>query len=92
MLENYRVAQDGFEVSLAHMQTYAFYCLLLVGGIVFSQLRGWRPDPNAGWLRNRFIPSLSVALFYCLLSFFDGPQRHVALEDHFAFLFKVLGV
>lgn len=92
MLENYRVAQDGFAVSLAHMQTYAFYCLLLVAGIVFSQLRGWRPDPNAGWLRNRFIPSLSVALFYCLLSFFDGPQRHVALEDHFAFLFKVLGV
>jgi hypothetical protein len=92
MLENYRVAQDGFGVSLAHMQTYAFYCLLLVGGIVFSQLRGWRPDPQAGWLRNRFLPSLSVALFYCLLSFFDGPQRHVALEEHFAFLFKVLGV
>jgi hypothetical protein len=74
------------------MQTYAFYCLLLVGGIVFSQLRGWRPDPQAGWLRNRFLPSLSVALFYCLLSFFDGPQRHVALEDHFAFLFRVLGI
>ena len=92
MLENHRVAQDGFGVSLAHMQTYAFYCLLLVGGIVFSQLRGWRPDPQAGWLRNRFLPSLSVALFYCLLSFFDGPQRHVALEDHFAFLFKVLGI
>jgi hypothetical protein len=92
MLENHRVAQDGFGVSLAHMQTYAFYCLLLVGGIVFSQLRGWRPDPQAGWLRNRFLPSLSVALFYCLLSFFDGPQRHVALEDHFAFLFRVLGI
>lgn len=92
MLENYRVARDGFGVSLAHMQTYAFYCLLLVCGIVFSQWRGWRPDPKAGWIRNRLVPCLSVALFYCLLSFFDGPQRHVALEDHFAFLFKVLGV
>lgn len=92
MLENYRIARDGFGDALMHMQTYAFYCLLLVGGIVFSQLRGWRPDPNAGWVRRQLIPSLSVALFYCFLSFFDGALRHVALKDHFAFLFQVLGV
>lgn len=91
MLENHRVAGNGFQASLAHMQTYAFYCLLLVLGIVFSQLRGWRPDPDAGWLRNRLLPSLWVASFYCLLSFFDGPQRHVALQDHFSFLFVVFG-
>ena len=92
LLENYRIARDGFGDALMYMQTYAFYCLLLVGGIVVSQLRGWRPDPNAGWVRGRFMPSLGVGLFYCLLSFFDGPQRHAPLKEHLAFLFQVLGV
>lgn len=91
-LENYRIPRDGLGAALGHMQTYAFYCALLVGGIVLSQLRARRPDPDAGWLRRQFVPSLGVALFYCFLSFFDGPQRHAALSDHFAFLFEVLGV
>lgn len=91
LLENYRVARDGLGEALLYMQTYAFYCLLLVGGIVISQLRGWRPDPKAGWVRGQFMPSLGVVLFYCLLSFFDGPQRHAPLKEHFAFLFQVLG-
>jgi hypothetical protein len=92
LLENYRVARDGFGEALGYMQTYAFYCLLLVGGIVISQLRARHPDPGAGWLRRQFLPALGVTLFYCFLSFFDGPQRHVALTDHFAFLFEVFGV
>jgi len=90
-LENYRVARDGFGEAINYMQTYAFYCMLLVGGIVLSQLRARRPDPEAGWLRRQLVPSLWVALFYCFLSFFDGPQRHAALTDHFAFLFQILG-
>lgn len=91
LLENYRVAWEDVGDALSYMQTYAFYCALLVGGIVLSQLRVRRIDPNAGWWRRQFVPSLGVALFYCFLSFFDGPQRHVALGDHFAFLFEVFG-
>ena len=91
-LENHRIARDGLGEAIDYMQTYAFYCVLLVGGIVLSQLRAHRPDRSAGWMRRQFIPSLGVALFYCFLSFFDGPQRHAALTDHFAFLFEVLGV
>lgn len=91
LLEGYRIPADGLRGALASMQTYAFYCTMLVGGIVLSQLRARRPDPNAAWWRRQLVPSLGVALFYGFLSFFDGPQRHVALGDHFAFLFEVLG-
>ena len=92
LLENYRVARDGFGDTLMYMQTYAFYCLVLSAGIVLSQLRAKRPNPNAGWFRGRLMPSLGVTLFFCLVSFFDGPQRHAPLTEHFAFLLQVLGV
>jgi len=92
LLENYRVARYGLWATFGHMQTYAFYCAVLVGGIVLSQLRAPRRKIRAGFVRQRFVPALGVMLFYCFLSFFDGPQRHVALTDHFAFLFEVFGV
>ncbi|MGD2117006.1 MAG: hypothetical protein PVG66_01490 [Chromatiales bacterium] len=90
MLETPRIAHFGILDTLIYMQTYAFYCVVLVAGIVISQLRGWRPDPKYGWWRNSFIPALNVMLFYGFLSTFDGPQGHVALKDHFAFLFQII--
>ncbi len=92
LLENDRVAARGIATVLREMQTYAFYCVMLVGGIVLSQLRVRRPDPGAGWVRRQLLPATGVSLFYCFLSFFDGPQRHVDLALHFAFLFDVFGV
>jgi hypothetical protein len=92
LLENWRVSRDGLAPTLAYTQTYAFYCLLLAAGIIVSQLRAKRPDPNAGWLRGRLLPSLGVMLFYCMLSFFDGTEIHAPLAQHFAFLSQVLGV
>jgi hypothetical protein len=92
ILQNHRIAEYGLLETLILSQTYAFYCVLLVAGIVLSQLRARRPDPNAGWWRGQLVPSLGVALFYAFLSFFDGPQRHVDLTHHFAFLFHVFGV
>ncbi len=73
-------------------QTYAFYCLLLSGGIVLSQLRARPPSSGQGWVRRQLLPSAWVALFYCVLSFFDGPQGHVALSLHFDFLLHVFGI
>jgi len=92
MLENYRIPQDGLLDAIIHMQTYAFYCFVLVSGIVISQLRAKRPDPNAGWVRGQLLPCSGVALFYCFLSFFDGADTSVELSKHFAYLFHVLGV
>lgn len=91
LLANDEIARLGPAEALARTQTYAFYCAVLAGGIVISQLRAHRPDPAAGLWRGRFRPSLGVALFYCFLSFFDGPQRHVSLAQHFGFLLNLFG-
>jgi D-alanyl-lipoteichoic acid acyltransferase DltB (MBOAT superfamily) len=82
----------GLSEALVRSQTYAFYCLLLVIGIVLSQLRARREDAGAGWLRGRAMPALGVSAFFCFLSFFDGPHRHEALRQHFRFLFHVFGI
>jgi hypothetical protein len=91
-MENYSIVKYGFLEALVRAQTYAFYCVLLSAGIIVSQLRTSKPDPNAGWLRRQFLPSLGVAAFFCFLSVFDGPQRHVTLAQHFAFLTHILGI
>ena len=92
MLENHMIARVGLLDALVRFQTYAFYCLLLVAGIVLSQLRARRPDANEGWVRGRFLPSLGVMAFFCFLSFFDVLERHVPLSQHFAFLLKISGI
>ncbi len=91
-MENYTLATHGLLEALVRAQTYAFYCVVLAAGIIVSQLRARKHDPDAGWVRRQLIPSLVVAAFFCFLSFFDGPQRHVSLAEHFQFLFHVFGV
>ena len=91
-MENHTLATYGLLEALVRAQTYAFYCIVLATGIIVSQLRSRKHDPNAGWVRRQLIPSLVVASFFCFLSFFDGPQRHVSLAEHFQFLFHVFGV
>ena len=91
ILDNQRIAKLGLLEALVRSQTYAFYCVVLAGGIIASQLRTRQPDVAAGWLRGRLLPSLGVALFFCFLSFFDGPQRHMSLKRHFEFLIAVFG-
>jgi len=86
------VPAQGIARTLAGSQTYAFYCIMLTAGLVVSQLRARPPVPDAGWLRGRFVPAFGVVAFFCFLSFFDGPQRHVSLAQHFGFLFHVLGL
>ena len=92
VMEAHTMARSGIVEALVRSQTYAFYCVLLVTGIVASQLRTQRPGPAAGWWRGRAVPFLGVAAFYCFLSFFDGPQRHVSLLEHFRFLGQVAGL
>lgn len=91
LMENHRIAQLGLVEALVRSQTYAFYCTVLAGGIIVSQLRSRRQNADAGWMRGRVLPSFGVALFFCFLSFFDGPQRNMSLQRHFEFLIKVFG-
>lgn len=92
MLAEEQIAASGPIAALANLQSYAFYCFVLATGIIISQLRGRSHSNQAGWLRRQFLPSLGVITFFCFLSFFDGPQRHVSLLQNFEFLFQTLGV
>jgi hypothetical protein len=92
MMQTPAIAKHGLVQAIVQMQTYAFYCLLLSAGIIISQLRSRKSNPDAGWFRAQFIPSVGVAGFFCFLSFFDGPQRHVGLAQHFEFLLLCFGV
>jgi hypothetical protein len=85
-------AEQGVWQTLVQSQTYAFYCVLLSGGIILSQLLGRQPDPQGPWWRRQLLPSLRVMAFFCLLSFLDGPFPHAALDRHFKFLLNILGM
>jgi hypothetical protein len=89
---NFDLVRFGPLEALRRTQTYAFYCVLLVAGIVVSQLRARKPDANAGWWRGQFLPSLGVAVFFTFLLVFDGPFRHLTLARHFSFLLHVFGL
>jgi hypothetical protein len=86
------IVGEGLAQTLIRSQTYAFYCLVLAAGLVVSQLRARAPDPGARWFHGRLVPALGVAAFFCFLSFFDGPQQHASLAQHFAFLSQVFGM
>src|SRR5262249_20847761 len=86
------IVAEGLVQTLVRSQTYAFYCIMLTAGLVASQLRARAPAADAGWFRGRVVPGLGVVAFFCFLSFFDGPQRHVSLAQHFGFLLHVLGL
>jgi hypothetical protein len=92
ILNSQFVAAAGWSGAFRIMQTYAFYCALLAAGIIVSQLRARQFDPQGSWWREQLVPSIGVALFFCLLSFFDGPQRHVGLMQHLEFLLKAFGI
>lgn len=92
IVERRTIVEHGLLEALARMQTYAFYCFVLATGIVVSQLRSERSTSHPTWLRGQLIPSLGVASFFCFLSFFDGPQRHVGLIQHFEFLLQTLSI
>jgi hypothetical protein len=92
ILENQRIAAGGVLDALSRMQTYAFYCAALSFGIIVSQLRGDHPPASRVSPLRRATATFGVMVFYCFLSVFDGTNRHAALAQHFAFLFRITGV
>ncbi len=79
------IATLGFWKSMVAFQPYMFYCLVLGVAIGISQLRKRRPIPT-GWVRGKLVPSLVVALFYCLLHVFADTSRSYPIHEHFRFL------
>jgi hypothetical protein len=79
------IAKLGVWKAIVAYQPYVFYCLALGVGIGVSQLRKRKPVPT-GWVRGRLVPSLAVALFYCLLRIFADASRTYPIQEHFRFL------
>jgi hypothetical protein len=79
------IARLGFWHALVAFRPYIFYCFVLASAIGISQMRKRRPVQNS-WLRARLIPSLCVALFFCLLRVFDDTSRAYPIQEHFRFL------
>jgi hypothetical protein len=79
------IAKLGFWKAIVAYQPYIFYCLVLGVAIGISQLRKRKPM-TTGWVRGRLVPSLVVALFYCLLYIFADTSRTYPIQEHFRFL------
>jgi hypothetical protein len=86
------VCDLGLMKAVVGFQTYCFYCLLLTGGIIYSQLSPRKTSKPRGWLRDTMLPSLKVMLFYCLLHIFDDINRQYSLSQHIDFLLHLFGL
>lgn len=74
----------GLWRALVSFQVYFFYCVLLAAAITVSTLRQ-RRRVHSGFLRSKFLPAVSVILFYCLLDVFGSTEHKYPLIEHFRF-------
>lgn len=79
------ISELGLWRAFTAYHVYLFYCTVLAGGIVISQLRKRRPPP-AGFFRGHVVPVFCVVLFYCLLHVFDYTERTYPIREHFRFV------
>ena len=86
------VEQMGLWRAIVGYQTYAFYCFVLGAGIAISQLRQRSRSVHEGWIRQRLMPGVCVASFFCLLQVFNDTERVYTLGSHFRFFFHLFGV
>ncbi|HEY2012783.1 MAG TPA: hypothetical protein VGH38_04745, partial [Bryobacteraceae bacterium] len=87
------VAELGWWPALAGFDTRLVYTFLLGTGICVSQLRAKRKeDRSRSWIRQRFVPLLGIAGFYCILYVFEGSSRTYGLREHFVFLGRLFGL
>lgn len=78
----------GLWKALENFQVFLFYCSVLTAGLILSQLRKRRARPT-GFVRGQLLPTLGVAIFYCLLSVFVTEDRTYSLDTHLKYLFSL---
>jgi len=78
----------GLWKTLLGFHVYAFYAFVLGTGIAISQLRSRNAVPQSPhWFRDRILPSMSVVLFYSLLTIFnDWAPTTYPITERFSFL------
>ena len=87
------VVEMGWRKALVGEQSHAFYTFVLAVSVGISQMRQTPRKPPRGWLRDRLLPCLWVATFFCILHFFDAPlDREHSLGQRGDFLLYLLGL
>jgi hypothetical protein len=79
------VERLGLWRSIAGLQTYAFYCVVLSAGIAISQRRNGARRMDAPRLKDRAASFATVTLFFCLLNVFADTRRTIPLSTHLDF-------
>lgn len=86
------VALEGFMGAIRESASFALYCTALVTGLVISQLRNRKPQPQDGFLRYEVLPRINVGLFFCLLAIFGEITVPGTFEDRVSFFLSLFGV
>ncbi|MCF3642174.1 hypothetical protein LXM94_19585 [Rhizobium sp. TRM95111] len=86
------LAEDGLWQGLHAFESYLFYCTVLAGGLIVSQMRKRKPKPEDGVLRYDVLPRVHVGLFFCLLAIFNEPIDAFTLGERLHFLMSLFGV
>lgn len=86
------LAYDGFMGALWNYSHYAIYCTVLSAGLIISQLRNRRPQPEDGFLRYEVLPRVNVALFFCLVAILDDTPVPVTYAERLSFFLSLFGV
>lgn len=87
------VAEMGLWNAVVGEQSHALYTFVLAVSVGLSQMRQKPRKPARGWLRDRVLPCLWVAAFFCVLHFFDAPlDREHTLAQRGEFLLYLLGL
>lgn len=86
------IAGRGLVGALVAFESYALYVIVLSVGLILSQVRNRRPQPEQGFLRYQVLPRLHVGLFFCLLAIFDGHEHLFTFGERLSFLAGLFGV
>lgn len=85
MRETHVFATMPWTEALAVFQNAVFYSLALATGLIVSQLRKRKPQPQDGFLRYDVLPRLNVFAFFCFLKIFDDITGVGTLGDRASF-------
>jgi hypothetical protein len=87
------VAELGWWKALSGEASHAFYTFLLAIGVGLSQMHAPNRERKNGWLFERVLPCLWVALFFCVLHVFDAPlDRTHSIWQRAGFLSYLMGI
>ncbi|MGI9356056.1 MAG: hypothetical protein ACR2PF_12950, partial [Rhizobiaceae bacterium] len=92
MRETHVFATMEWRDALAVFQNAAFYSLALATGLILSQLRKRKPQPEDGFWRYQVTPRIGVITFFCFLKIFDDITGIGSLSERAAFTLSLFAL